>query len=257
MPLDADSVAQIYRWGVGFVLVAAAFTLPALLMMTAPYGRYTREGYGAPLPARPAWVVMELPAPLVFALVYFQGPHAGDAVPLVFLGLWQLHYLQRTFVFPLLMRSGGRGTPVTTFAMALVFNVVNGTLNALAVSHVAAYDAGWLLDPRFLAGAALFLAGWGINLHADSVLRNLRAPGETGYKIPRGGIYRWVSGGNYFGEIVEWCGWALATWSTAGLAFAVFTMANIGPRAIAHHRWYKERFPDYPPERKALIPGLL
>jgi 3-oxo-5-alpha-steroid 4-dehydrogenase 1 len=33
-------------------------------------------------------------------------------------------------------------------------------------------------------------------------------------------------------------------------------MANLVPRARAHHRWYRERFPDYPARRKALVPGL-
>jgi 3-oxo-5-alpha-steroid 4-dehydrogenase 1 len=57
--------------------------------------------------------------------------------------------------------------------------------------------------------------------------------------------------------MIEWTGWAIATWSTAGLAFAVYTAANLGPRALRHHAWYRERFADDPRERKALIPYLL
>ncbi|MDH5284165.1 MAG: 3-oxo-5-alpha-steroid 4-dehydrogenase, partial [Gemmatimonadota bacterium] len=34
------------------------------------------------------------------------------------------------------------------------------------------------------------------------------------------------------------------------------TVANLAPRAWSHHRWYLEKFPDYPPDRKALIPHL-
>jgi protein-S-isoprenylcysteine O-methyltransferase Ste14 len=95
-----------------------------------------------------------------------------------------------------------------------------------------------------------------LNKQADRTLRKLRGPGETGYKIPRGGAYTWVSCPNYLGEIVEWLGWALATWSPAGLAFAAYTAANLVPRALANHRWYRERFPDYPAERRAVIPYL-
>ena len=62
---------------------------------------------------------------------------------------------------------------------------------------------------------------------------------------------------HYLGEIIEWTGWAIATWSPAGLAFALYTFANLAPRAITHHRWYRERFPDYPRDRKALLPFLL
>ena len=62
---------------------------------------------------------------------------------------------------------------------------------------------------------------------------------------------------NYLGEIVEWCGWALATWSPAGLAFAVYTAANLAPRAVSNHHWYLSHFPDYPRERRALIPFVV
>lgn len=79
----------------------------------------------------------------------------------------------------------------------------------------------------------------------------------VGYKIPRGGLFEYVSGANFFGEIVEWAGFAVASGSLPATAFALFTFANIGPRAIAHHQWYLQKFGrDYPPTRKALIPLL-
>jgi len=93
--------------------------------------------------------------------------------------------------------------------------------------------------------------------HADAILVRLREPGGSRYRVPEGGLYRWVSCPNYLGEIVEWLGWAVATWSLPGLAFAVFTMANLVPRAMANHRWYRQEFPDYPETRRALIPGVL
>ena len=102
----------------------------------------------------------------------------------------------------------------------------------------------------------LFVAGCAINRQSDFTLRRLRENGEAGYSIPYGGFYRWVSSPNYFGEIIQWFGWALATWSLAGLMFAVWTAANLAPRALSHHRWYRESFVDYPPERKALLPRL-
>jgi protein-S-isoprenylcysteine O-methyltransferase Ste14 len=104
---------------------------------------------------------------------------------------------------------------------------------------------------------ALFAAGYALNRRSDRTLRTLRAPGETGYRIPRGGGFRWVSSPNYLGEIVEWLGWALATWSPAGLAFAVYTAANLAPRAVDNHRWYREKFPDYPADRRALVPYVM
>jgi protein-S-isoprenylcysteine O-methyltransferase Ste14 len=233
--------------------VLAALTAAGLKFVVAPYGRHTRGGWGPTIPAKAGWVIMESPASLVFLAFYLTGDHRARLVPLVLLGMWQLHYVQRAFVYPFLMRGGTR-MPVAIAAMAIAFNVLNAYVNAVWISQIGRYTDRWLTDPRFLAGTALFLAGMSVNLRSDQILRNLRRPGESGYKVPHGGAYRWVSSPNYFGEIVEWLGWALAAWSLAGLAFAVYTMANLVPRALANHAWYRERFPDYPPERKAIIP---
>jgi steroid 5-alpha reductase family enzyme len=131
---------------------------------------------------------------------------------------------------------------------------LNGSYTSTYGSHL---DAAWASDPRFAAGILLFAAGYALNKHSDAVLRNLRGPGETGYKIPQGGGYRWVSSPNYLGELITWTGFAVASWSPAALSFVVMTAANLVPRALTHHRWYREKFPDYPPERKAILPGIL
>ena len=60
-----------------------------------------------------------------------------------------------------------------------------------------------------------------------------------------------------FGEILQWFGFALASWSLAGLAFALYTAANLVPRALASHAWYRQQFQEYPESRKAVIPFLL
>ena len=70
-------------------------------------------------------------------------------------------------------------------------------------------------------------------------------------------MFRYVSCPNHFGEIVEWAGFAVMCWNLPALSFAVWTAGNLIPRALSHHRWYRERFPDYPPERKAVIPFVL
>ena len=67
-------------------------------------------------------------------------------------------------------------------------------------------------------------------------------------------MYEWVSCPNYLGEVLTWVGWTIATWSLAGLSFAVFTAANLVPRGMANHRWYQKTFEDYPSERRAVMP---
>jgi 3-oxo-5-alpha-steroid 4-dehydrogenase 1 len=174
----------------------------------------------------------------------------------ILLGLFLLHYVNRSFIFPLLIR-GGKPTPFVIFLLAFIFCVFNGYLQCRYLATYAVYPSNWITDPRFVIGVLLFFAGMGINIHSDSILRNLRKPGETTYKIPRGGMFELISGANFFGEILEWGGFALASWSVVGLAFFVYTMSNIGPRAYHHHQWYKSKFEDYPKNRKAIIPFIL
>jgi steroid 5-alpha reductase family enzyme len=182
-------------------------------------------------------------------VVWIANPGFGMPMVTALGTLWLLHYLQRTFVFSLLLRGSRKRQAILTVALAVVFNVLNATGNAAALTDRP-------IDAAFLVGVALFGAGFALNVHSDHLLRSLRAPGETGYRIPFGGGFAYVSAPNYLGEIVEWVGFALAARTLAGWAFAVFTVANLAPRALSNHRWYRERFPDYPGNRRALIPFL-
>jgi len=249
--------ATLHRWVTLGVIATAVPTLLYLLLRTAPYGRHGRPGWGPTVPPRVGWILMESPAVLAFLGIYLAGARAREMAPLVLLGLWQLHYVHRTFIFPFRMRGAGKPMPLVIALSGLFFNLVNAYVNARWIAHLGDYGSAWLTSPFFVVGALVFAAGLSVNLHADTVLLRLRAPGETGYKIPSGGLYRFVSCPNYLGELLEWAGFALATASLAGLSFFVFTTANLLPRALAHHRWYRETFADYPAQRRAIVPGVL
>jgi hypothetical protein len=247
----------VYRVLLILSFLMAVACLPSLFFVSAPYGRHTRKGWGAVISDRVGWIVMESPAVLVFALCFAYGRRHASVAAVVLFAMWETHYIHRAFIYPLGIRSREGKMPISVVAMALLFNVMNGYLNGRWVFSLSSnYTEKWLLDPRFWSGFAIFVAGYLINRHADQVLRSLRKPGESTYSIPYGGLYRWISCPNYLGEILEWVGWAVATWSLPGLAFAVWTAANLAPRAWTNHRWYQERFPDYPAERKALVPGV-
>jgi len=234
-----------------------ALTFASLWFVTAPYGRHVRDGWGPAINQRLAWVLMELPACALWLAIYLTGAHRFEAAPLGLMFLWQLHYVNRTFVFPLRIHAEGKVTPISIVLMAIAFNTLNAYVNARWVSELGSYPLGWLRDPRFILGAICFVTGFAINQHADAVLMKLRKPGESGYKIPHGGLYRFITCPNYFGEILEWTGFAIASWSLPGLAFALYTAANLAPRAISHHKWYREKFADYPTARKAIIPFVV
>ena len=97
-----------------------------------------------------------------------------------------------------------------------------------------------------------------INIHSDRIIRHLRKPGDTRHYLPEGGMFRYVSSANYFGEIVEWIGFAVLTWSLTGALFAIWTFANLVPRANAIYHKYEEMFGQefIRKKRKRIIPFI-
>jgi protein-S-isoprenylcysteine O-methyltransferase Ste14 len=253
------SEAQLYPYVLyGFLAVAVVIVFPLLFFISAPYGRHVREHWGPTISATLGWVLMEAPSPLLVGY-FFLSSERKTLTALVFLLLWESHYVHRAFIFPFRRRGGQARMPALVAFFAFCFNLFNAYLNGRWLFHfgpTALGETAWLLDPRFVIGTLMFVAGYAMNQHADRVLFSLRKPGETGYKIPYGGMYRLVSCPNYLGEIIEWSGFALASWSPAGLCFALWTIANLLPRARTNHLWYKEKFPEYPPERRAVIPWI-
>jgi protein-S-isoprenylcysteine O-methyltransferase Ste14 len=239
-------------------LVLALITFLLLFFVTAPYGRYVRKGWGPLIPSTVGWIVMEFPSPLVFAWCFVSGVNQRTVVAYSFLLIWLIHYLHRSLIYPFLLRGNRKQMTLIPILLGMIFNVGNAYINGQFLYSLGPeYPTEWLWDPRFIVGVVVFVFGFLINKHSDHILRQLRKPGETGYKIPQGGLYQVVSCPNYLGEILEWSGWALATWTIAGLSFALWTIANLAPRALAHHRWYQKKFSDYPKQRKALVPYLL
>ncbi|MFT3842933.1 MAG: DUF1295 domain-containing protein [Myxococcaceae bacterium] len=243
-------LAHLAEYAPWIVLGAALFVAPTLIKIPAPYGRHARGGWGPMMPARAGWMLMESVSLLGFPLAFFAlSPFADSWQPRWLLVPWVAHYAQRTLVYPALMKSP-KPMPVSTVAMAVVFNTLNALGNG---SELAPRGPSFLV----MLGVPVFLAGFAINLHSDAVLRNLRSKGQGGYQVPNGGLYRWISCPNYFGECIEWLGFALCASTLASLAFFVFTVANLAPRAFTHHKWYRSQFPEYPKDRKALIPGVV
>ncbi len=247
---------SIFHWLLIAWLALAVAVFVLLFFVNAPYGRYVRAGWGPTFSPRLGWLVMESAAALLFALFFMLG-NARGLVSWIFLLMWQSHYIHRAFIYPFSLSQKSKRMPLLIVLFGLCFNAMNTYLNGRYLFTFAnGYDASWLRDPRFILGLLLFIAGYIVNRQSDATLKNLKLSSVNGYKIPYGGLYRWVSCPNYLGEIAIWTGWALATWSLAGLTFAVWTVANLAPRARANHAWYQQRFTDYPEERKALLPGL-
>jgi len=239
------------------MVVLAGAVVWALTVAPAGYGQYISGRWGRSINNRAGWVIMEVPVVIVFAAYWLASDRTFETTPLVFCCIFNLHYLQRTFVFPLLIR-GDDQMPWSIIVFGMIFNTANAFMQGTWIYFLAPedqYTAAWLTTPQFVIGLAIFLTGFAINLHSDHIIRNLRKPGDTGFYIPRGGMFRYVTSANYLGELTEWVGWAVMTWSWPGLVFAVWTFANLGPRANTHHKWYIRKFgEEYPADRKRMIP---
>jgi len=233
----------------------AVATFILLQFVNAPYGRHVKKGWGPEISNKLGWILMEAPSLLVilyFFLTFEQSSYAS------FLSiLWMLHYLNRTLIFPMRIKTQGKKMPVAIVASAIFFNLVNAGLNGYFLSFLANYSIEDFRSWNLISGLLIFLTGALINLKSDNNLIGLRKPGELGYKIPRGFLFEYVSCPNHLGELIQWGGFALMAWNCPATTFFLWTAANLIPRSLNHHQWYRDHFPEYPSKRKALIPWVL
>lgn len=224
--------------------VTAVVVFVSLQYVSAGYGMMYTRRWGPSVGNRLGWVVMEAPVFIAMALLWWFSPRRFEITPLVIFCLFQFHYFQRSFIFPLLIKGKNR-MPLSIILMGVLFNVINALMQGGWIFYLSPeeqYSPDWLATPQFIVGTLIFFAGMFINIQSDSIIRHLRRPGDTRHYIPRGGMFRYVSSANYFGEFVEWTGFAILTWSLAGAVFALWTFANLAPRARRINRRYSEEF---------------
>jgi 3-oxo-5-alpha-steroid 4-dehydrogenase 1 len=238
--------------------VIALIVFFVLLFVTAPYGRHSNRKWGLTIPDRLGWFIMEVPALVIFVYFIITGAAEKTVTVWIVASLFIAHYINRAVVYPWRIRVRGKQMPLVIALMAVFFNFMNaGFLGYYAGSLHTHFTSGWLKDPRFIAGLTIFITGMAINISSDEKLIHLRKKTNGDYQIPRGGYFEKVSCPNFFGEIIEWGGYAILCWSLPAFSFFIWTICNLVPRALAHHNWYKGRFADYPQERKAIFPYIL
>ncbi len=246
-----------HQIAIAWIILGIAL-IPPLLLFTAPFGRHTSKKWGPLINNRAGWVIMELVSPLILWTSFISAGATWSVPVAILMGLWSIHYINRSVVYPIRIRTTGKKIPVLIVLAAIIFNAINSWTNGTYFgAGWGGYDADWLLDPRFIVGLIIMVFGASINLKADAILFKLRSLDEVDYKIPRGGLFEKVTCPNFLGEIIEWTGYAIACWNLPALGFAIWTTANLVPRALSHHRWYHENFDDYPANRCAIFPGIL
>lgn len=212
------------------------------------------------LPGKLTWCLMEVLSPVAYAVSMSTTIGSwcqSSSSQKLLAGIWMAHYTNRAIIHPYRAPSMAPINVITMLA-SVVFNFLNGYTNGMWNAHNT-FD---ITTPRVMLGVALWFTGLSINIYHDSVLFHLRkrrssSSGQQRYFIPYDGLFKLVSCPNYLGEMIEWTGYAIIAYpSPPAIVFALATVANLGPRAVRTHAWYKQKFTDYPRTRKALLPFL-
>lgn len=251
------SAFYIYLW---VMIGIAIIVFVALFFVDAGYGIMRNNKWGKSINNKIAWFFMEFPIFISMFIIWACSENRFDIVPCIFLLIFQIHYIQRTLIFPFLIK--GKGTmPLGIMFMGMAFNILNAMMQgywiffiAYTPEHPAFFvqkGIAWLYSWQFILGTIIFFFGYITNLRSDYIIRHLRKDEyDTKHYFPKGYMFKYITSANYFGELLEWLGFAILTWSVSGLVFFIWTFANLVPRANSIYKRYKTEFPEEMASRK-------
>lgn len=242
-------------WAMAFM---GLFVFVTLYFVDAGYGKFRSNKWGYSINNKLGWVLMECPAliPIAYTIVAL----TPSTLAILFMSLYALHYFYRSFIFPALLK-GNSKMPLAITAMGATFNFTNSTLLCASVvafpkesyTDICSYAGNW----NFWLGIVLFFMGMYTHMKADHTIRNLRKPGDTNHYLPKGGLFDYVTSANYFGELLEWTGFAILLCNPAAWMFVWWTAANLVPRAHAINKKYRAEFGnEQVGKRKRVIPFI-
>ncbi len=246
------SAFYIYLW---VMIGLAVIVFISLYFVDAGYGRFTSSKWGKAINNKLAWFLMEFPIFLAMIILWICSPHRSDVVPIVFLLIFEIHYFQRSLIFPWKMRGNSKMSLAVMF-MGIAFNILNAFMQGYWIffeSYNANYhvlglsytDIAWLWSPQFIIGVTIFFCGFYVNRRSDNIIRNLRKDdNDTKHYLPSGFMFEHVTCANYLGELMEWLGFAILTWSISGLVFFLWTFANLVPRSNSIYKKYKAEYSE-------------
>ncbi|KAA6386286.1 MAG: putative 3-oxo-5-alpha-steroid 4-dehydrogenase [Streblomastix strix] len=245
------------------VFLAVGFvSFISLFFVQAPYGRFSEGSskiWGPKFSGKYGFLVQESPSVFAPPIYYYFSDRT--ITQLIFLIIWEIHYVNRVIIQPLLQPTNKKNTSAFIMLFAFSFQLTSTYLNFYGIyfREKEKFVFDLFKDPVAIIGLLIFSIGLIGNIISDTILRKLRKPGDANYYIPRGFLFEYTSASNYFCEMIEWFGFILFTKFFVG-AVTLFTWTNFNlfPRSLAQHKWYKKKFGDeYPKQRKALIPFVL
>nr|PIM02267.1 3-oxo-5-alpha-steroid 4-dehydrogenase [Toxoplasma gondii COUG] len=288
--VEVDKSGVYLFWAAVGLAAFGLVTVVGQIFIRAPWGKFRNDAksrvWGPSVPCAVAWMIQECPSFFIpFSVLVGTEWLAGRPINKILLVLFTTHYAHRSLVYPARLYVHTRyqenqSMPLGISAMAVLFCTYNGMIQSWSA---ISFDYSSELDPflaprasvddcsaalRLISGVCVFLWGMSVNIRSDYILMKLRVTSDritpnpvlsaSAYRIPEGLWFNYVSCANYFGEICEWAGYAIACNTYVALSFAVFTLCFLTGRGVQVHRWYLQHFEErYPSGRKAVIPFIV
>ncbi|KEP63393.1 UNVERIFIED_CONTAM: 3-oxo-5-alpha-steroid 4-dehydrogenase [Hammondia hammondi] len=258
--VEVDKSGVYLFWAAVGLAAFGLVTVVGQIFIRAPWGKFREDAksrvWGPSVPCAVAWMVQECPSFFIpFSVLVGTEWLAGRPINKFLLVLFTTHYAHRSLVYPARLYVHTRyqknqSMPLGISALAVLFCAFNGMIQSWsAISFDYSSEISTL------------------NIRSDYILMKLRVTNDritpnpvhsAAYRIPEGLWFNYVSCANYFGEICEWAGYAIACNTYVALSFAVFTLCFLTSRGVQVHRWYLQHFEErYPSGRKAVIPFIL
>lgn len=189
--------------------------------------------------------------PLV-ALIAGAEPYLPDpnAYQTLVLACLTVHFVKRLLESWFLHKYSGPMSPFAAAGISCFYSLTTflpAWINRQLISEI---------DVPALMGLVVFLAGESLNFIHHKIIADLRL-NTMEYMIPRGGLFDLVVCPHYLFEIVSWIGLCLIfRHASLFLLFSLMVMYLL-LRSLQTLKWYRERFPDFPADRRAILPFVL
>ncbi|KAG6601242.1 3-oxo-5-alpha-steroid 4-dehydrogenase 2, partial [Cucurbita argyrosperma subsp. sororia] len=200
--------------------------------------------------SRSGMLLLYAPAALAGAVSFWIFPN-DDLRILLLKSALTLHFVKRNFEVLFIHKYSGK--MALDSALIISLSYFSSTALMIYAQELSRTLPEPSIDLKFI-GISLFLIGIIGNFYHHYILSQTRKKGETGYKIPKGGLFCVVICPHYLFEITVYFGFALISQTIYSLCFAIATAMYLGGRSYATRKWYLSKFEDFPQHIKALVP---
>ncbi|KAE9418079.1 hypothetical protein Angca_007742 [Angiostrongylus cantonensis] len=175
---------------------------------------------------------------------------------------WSIHYAKRLFETEFIHRFSNETMPRFNVIKNCSYYWGFAAFIAYFTNHPA-YTPPYFGSCQVYFGLVAFAIAEFGNLSIHILLRNLRPPGTRERRIPRPDgnpmslLFNFVSCPNYTYEVMSWVSFSIMVQSLPSLLFTIAGFIQMTIWAKNKHRIYNKEFPDYPKERKAIVPFLI